>query len=76
MQLSELLIVGNKGPGIVQGLSCSAASASGRCITLCLKHPCLSILDLPEGCWVCPCCSQPNVLPVSALSFAQMWTEW
>lgn len=32
---------------------------------LCLKHPCLSTLDLPEGCWVCPCCSQPNVVPVS-----------
>ena len=39
---------------------------------LCLKHPCLSTLDLPEGCWVCPCCSQPNVLPVSARSPARM----
>ena len=31
---------------------------------LCLTHPCLSAADLPEGCWVCPCCSQPNTLPV------------
>lgn len=33
---------------------------------LCLAHPCLSAVDLPEGCWVCPCCSQPNTLPVEA----------
>ena len=46
------------GPGLV----CSQCQRAVH--TLCLAHPCLSALDLPQGCWVCPCCSQPNTLPV------------
>ena len=46
------------GPGLV----CSQCQRAVH--TLCLAHPCLSALDLPQGCWVCPCCSQPNTLLV------------